>query len=689
MKLLRFFIAVVIIGIAKTSLAQSVPAIFIHFNDNKVITVGRDEIQSIEYVYENGTAYQVITTPDITVRNLVADIDSIAFTLPQKRFFEMSEDILNGWDAGILQGNKYLVVKQTDDGHYDVMVNNFNETDNIGICFRLDSNLNPESVMTQNKFYNVNTSSDSFILYRINDEGLYEEEVIARTSSSTSVSKEAVSRSITAQGLWEICGGLVEVTDNLLMSKSLANDLHGFDCESFFKDAAFAAAQYQAGKLIVSKFGEIKGAKINMWITVAFLAYDMCREIFFEQQRKHLYQDCDVQISKITPTSTGVNITVQVSNISSLKNYLYTTYDRTDNENTCNLVSCGLIGRWIYDEVRLDDGAVGFMYDDMASEIVLNGDISFDNDTEFTFHLPGLDLHKNHLTYYFRPYLASTRLKNVLGEMELKSVKYGNTVPYQCFPGEITKISQKSSYYCYYNNTEQRAVDFNLSVLATFNYEYFDDFKEWGIYYEDDNGSFPVKVFTKSEWDPQVTTHVFNLDVKIMESNFDTDLHELNGRVLTKKLKMGIYAITELPTGKQTFYYSEPTYFELIHREVPGVTFTKAAITDTYQDDGLVNVISITINVTGADAISSLKPILYLQGFEQYIDVNIPFSKDGEITFTMESDDGGDGYGYGLGIDAKLKDGTVNPSPNMIWLSGTAASAKVEIVDNPHYNITK
>ena len=93
--------------------------------------------------------------------------------------------------------------------------------------------------------------------------------------------------------------------------------------------------------------------------------------------------------------------------------------------------------------------------------------------------------------------------------------------------------------------------------------------------------------------------------------------------------------------------------------------------------------------MTGADAISSLKPILYLQGFEQYIDVNIPFSKDGEITFTMESDDGGDGYGYGLGIDAKLKDGTVNPSPNMIWLSGTAASAKVEIVDNPHYNITK
>ena len=126
---------------------------------------------------------------------------------------------------------------------------------------------------------------------------------------------------------------------------------------------------------------------------------------------------------------------------------------RTENEKTRNLVSCGIV-------IRVgNDYVTTHLYDFKSQETQLNGDIRYGSEAYFTFTIPGVNLTNNLATFYFKPYLTSTRIKTRRGDVDEGHIKYGETVPYQAFNGEIVEFKQYDSQY---------STDANNSGFATF-----------------------------------------------------------------------------------------------------------------------------------------------------------------------------------------------------------------------------
>lgn len=161
----------------------------------------------------------------------------------------------------------------------------------------------------------------------------------------------------------------------------------------------------------------------------------------------------------------------------------------------------------------------------------------------------------------------------------------------------------------------------------------------------------------------------------------------LNG--LSKETVYQYRAFIEIDEGKE---YGDILSFTTLKQDIQidtqGISFIKAQKIETYFDDGeFLNLLSITINITGSDSIEYLKPILYVNGGETYYPFTVPFNGDGEITFEMETYDTDEDFvPHSMGIDAFMKDGKVYPSSNMIQFSGSASSLIINIVDNPNKN---
>ena len=523
---------------------------FIYRNDNVLDAYACSEIDSITYKNENGIFNQVIWQKEEANTIPVSIIDSISFEVPRNIILQIPEEDLNGWDLGYSLGDEYVVAYWDEtDSTLVTMINKNGGEEEAGLilCYDVDGNVIKVGNVTM--LYNVEYIDDSIVLSRLNDEGFFEEEIIPILYNNPSLAKQSTSTT-TFSYFWYCTESGIKFIDNIQSAQSISQDLINWDWVQTAKDVGITTLGVLIGR------NPLTG---TIW-TVGQWYINLCIRQLNERDRKIMYRDCTIEIDEIRPDNGNCVVYATVKNANTLYDYLVNMYDRTENEKTRNLVSCGIV-------IRVgNDYVTTHLYDYKSQETQLNGDIRYGSEAYFTFTIPGVNLTNNLATFYFRPYLTSTRIKTSRGDVDEGHIKYGETVPYQAFDGEIIEFNQ---YDAQYSTDEYNSgfVMFKTSVHASVGS--LDNVEEWGVYVYDLNGSGVYDLYP-SEYRAAKLEDWIDIDFNINKDEFD----EINNDVFlaTKNIKLGVYIKINNPTGNYDYlslFYSEPQQYELVYSEKP------------------------------------------------------------------------------------------------------------------------
>lgn len=531
-------------------LAQQKKAAYIYRNDNIFDAFACTEIDSITYNVENGISNQIIWTNDGIKIIPISRIDSISFEVPKNIILQIPEEDLNGWDLGYSLGDEYVVAYWDEtDSTLVTMINKNGGEEEAGLILCYDADGNVIKVGNATKLYNVEYIDDSIVLSRINDEGFFEEEIIPILYNNPSLAKQSTSTTEFSY-FWYCTENGIQFIDNIQTAQSISQDLINWDWVQTAKDVGITTLGVLIGR------NPLTG---TIW-TVGQWYINLCIRQLNERDRKIMYRDCTIEIDEIRPDNGNCIVYATVKNANTLYDYLVNMYDRTENEKTRNLVSCGIV-------IRVgNDYVTTHLYDFKSQETQLNGDIRYGSEAYFTFTIPGVNLTNNLATFYFKPYLTSTRIKTRRGDVDEGHIKYGETVPYQAFNGEIVEFKQYDSQYSTDANNSG-FVMFRTTVHATI--LSLDDIEEWGVFVYDLNGSGVYDLYP-SEYKAAKLEDWIDIDFNINKDEFD----EINNDyyLATKNIKLGVYKKIKNPTGTFDYlseFYSEPLTYELVYDKKP------------------------------------------------------------------------------------------------------------------------
>ena len=534
-------------------IAQQKKATYIYRNDSIFDAFACAEIDSITYEEENGISNQIIWTNKVVNKIPVSVIDSISFEVPKTIIMQIPEEDLNGWDLGYSLGDEYVVAYFDEaDSTLVTMINKNGGKEDAGLilCYDIDGNI--VKVGNVDKLYDVKNVEDNIVLSRLNDDGFFEEEIIPILYNNPSFVKQ--SSSITSFSyFWYCFEGGVKFIDDIKDAQSIIKDIMNWDWVQLAKDSGSAALDLG---VFIGKENPLTGTIFS----VAKWYVELCIRQLNERDRKVMYRDCEIEIDEIRPENGNCVVYTKVKNADSLFDYLVNMYDRTENEKTRNLVSCGIVVR------ENNDYVTTHLYDFKSKETQLNGDIDYGSEAYLSFTIPGVNLTKNHSTFYFRPYLTSTRIKTRRGDVDEGHIKYGETVSYRAFNGEIIEFKQYDSQYSTdaYN---QGFVMFRTTVHAKISS--LDNIEEWGVYVYNLNGNGEYDLYP-SEYKAAKQEDWIDVDFNINKNEFD----EINNEYFfaSKNIKLGLYKKINNPTGTFDYlslFYSEPLLYELVYNKKP------------------------------------------------------------------------------------------------------------------------
>lgn len=546
--------------------AQQKKAAYIYRNDNLFEAFACAEIDSITYELESGISNQVIWTKEGINLIPISTIDSISFEVPKNIFLQIPEEDLNGWDIGYSLGDEYVVAYFDEIDSTLVTLTNKNggeEDAGLIICYDVDGNVIKVGNVT--KLFDVQYIDNNIVLSRINDEGFFEEEIIPILDNYPSLAKQSTSTTQFSY-FWYCTENGVQFLDNIQSAQSISKDLINWDWVQMAKDVGITTLGVLIGR------NPLTG---TIW-TVGQWYINLCIRQLNERDRKVMYRDCTIEIDEIRPDNGNCVVYATVNNANTLYDYLVNMYDRTENEKTRNLVSCGIV-------IRIDnDYVTTHLFDFKSQEIQLNGDIRYGSEAYFTFTVPGVNLTNNLSTFYFKPYLTSTRIKTRRGDVDEGHIKYGETVPYQAFNGEIVEFKQYDSQYSTDANNSG-FVMFRTTVHATI--LSLDNVEEWGVYVYNLNGSGVYDLYP-SEYKAAKLEDWIDIDFNINKDEFD----EINNDyyLATKNIKLGVYQKIKNPTGTFDYlskFYSEPLTYELVYDKKPSAITLDVISTETTSAD--------------------------------------------------------------------------------------------------------
>lgn len=555
--------------------AQQKKAIYLYGKNGVFDAIACSKIEGIIYE-DNGTCInQIIKTKDSTNVIPVSKIDSISFDVPQNVPMQIPQEDLNGWEYGYSLGDEYLVAyRDSTDYAFVMMINKSGEDAENSLILCFNDNYEVASVGNLKHMYDVKYEDDKIILFRINEEGFYEEQVvfIQKQDGVQNKAKKAMP-SLETMGNFFLNG--FNFISNIQSGLTIGDDIVTPTMNWNWNWA-------QLGKLGIDSGMFWVGLKVNPLTGLIITYFESSIGHYIKQdaerKRNAMYVDCEISIDEIKPENGNTVVYATVRNANNLPDYLVNMYDPTPNENTRNIVSCGIVVRAHKEFVN------AHVFDYKSQETQLNGDIQYGAVSNFAFTIPGLDLTKNLSTFYFRPYLTSTRLMNNRGDVSECHIKYGEIVPYTAFNGNINEFRQYDALYSTDANN-YGFVMFQTTINATINS--LDDIEEWGIYVYDLNGS-GVYDYYPSEYKAAKLEDWIDIDFNINKDEFD----EINTDyfLASKKIKIGVYKKIKNPTGMYdylSYFYSEPQEYELVYDEKPSLTFTSASLggTETYTDE--------------------------------------------------------------------------------------------------------
>ena len=456
---------------------------------------------------------------------------------------------MNGWDIGYTLGDEYVVAYWDETNNTLVsMINKNGGKEEAGLILCYDVEGNVVKVGNVTKLFNVNYIDGGIQLSRINEEGFFEEEIIPIPQNNPSLVKHAKLNKHSIDFMLYFPNGIAFL-GNIQSAQSIGEDIKHWDWMELAKDGALAYLLLQIGKRYPG-IGTL--LTVSEWVVKYFINQQN------ERDRYAMYRDCEIEIDEIRPGNGNCVVYATVKNADSLFDFIIN--DCPENEMKRNLVSCGIVVRVNNDYVTTH------LCDFKSEEIQLNGDIKYGSEAYFTFTIPGVKLNNNLSTFYFRPYLTSTAFKTNRGDVDEGHIKYGETVPYQAFDGEIIEFNQ---YDAQYSTDEYHSgfVMFKTSVHASVSS--LDNVKEWGVYVYDLNGSGVYDLYP-SEYKAAKLEDWIDIDFNINKDEFD----EINNDyyLATKNIKLGVYKKIKNPMGTFDYlseFYSEPLTYELVYDKKP------------------------------------------------------------------------------------------------------------------------
>ncbi|MDO5570946.1 MAG: hypothetical protein Q4F97_05715 [Bacteroidales bacterium] len=539
---------------------------FIFKNDNTLYSFEQSEIESITHEFIDAKCYQIIKTEQETYSFPVENIDSITFDIPKNMLLEISNENLNGWDFGYLFNNEYCVgYRDSIDNSIVVYINKRGDDLKNGLMICLSEDGEVKSIGSVDNQCNVKIEETQINLNCITDDGYVKTEVMPVSMNSNDVNI------LTKTGMWRpffYIQVAINFICNIQSTTSISKDILNWDWVKLGKDIVSIAVESGVPLVICSP-------QAGVIITIVCSAVDYCKYQNYEKQKKVIYGDCTVSIDDIRSENGQCTVYTTILNANTIPDYLMNFYEPIPDDATRNLVYCGVVAR------ANNKFVTNSLNTQMSEEVLLNEDVRQSPESHYAFIIPNVQLNKSHTTYYFRPYLKSTRLKNSKGNVEEGYIKYGETVPYHCFNGEIKEFTQWRSDF------DHEYVYFNATIHASI--ESLDDIEEWGVYiynlYNDNQYTYYPSSYRAAKLEDFI-----DIDVPINKDEFDQVNYE--NYFAVKNIQVGIYKKIEAPESCDylSYFFSEPENYELIYDKKPKLSFSDAHIdlTNSYDEEDYV-----------------------------------------------------------------------------------------------------
>lgn len=579
MKPIRLFISFLLLIISPNAFAQLSTRLYVHSGSNNIAVFNHDSILSIDYVNEFDTTFQVISTNDSIYRCPVVDIDSVTFSLDKNRLYLLSDEMLNGWDAGIVSGDYYVVVRQdTLDNHYDLMMNPLSSKE-VGLCLSFDEEKHMTSVSTKDKYYQVIEKKDTLILLGLREDGAFEEYQIPvkyNGNNDGKILSRGISDNELVNCILDLIGTIGENSEGAVITTliNIIPDLAQADMASAIKDLSVAVIE---GAICAVNL-PVGVVVIIGYHTIAYL-----NERHWAEIRKAIYGDCTITIEKIEPDGQNAVVYASVKNAHTIPALLYFIDNEVGYKKPRNLVSCGIVGRLQYERVDY------YLKDVASDEFKLYEQEEVADELHLQFYIKGANLKGPYTKYYFRPYLYSLAMFESLNGGN-KTIKYGETVAYGGFPGEIGEVKQVESRCAYSEDNSEKEVTFRVHTAAYFE---LDKIKTWfdklpgigitecGVYYRNEDGLMTFNQCTPTKPIEGISMPGHQeayIDISVLKSKFDRV--DTQNFIASKKVKIGLYYTVEAGASKETVF-GEPLEYELVYNTKPEIIITGGSILGT------------------------------------------------------------------------------------------------------------
>lgn len=477
-------------------------------------------------------------------------------------YIKIKSNDLQGWDYGFING-KYIhtFVKESEasDTTYVYFASKANE-DNLTFVIINDT---IRTVLVKNNYYHIDydKSGNNMFVTSFSDEGYINTSSIAIDTKS--VPKKINSRADVMSGYNFLLNirdwwGYMQTASDL--NQDFNNQLWG----DFFTDLGAAVAE--------GVIGHILGDAIGAAGALALAPFEMVAGTIqqnIERNAAKIYGDASIEISDIRKGTDGnIEIYVTIHNANTIPEYLFRYYEPEKNEVTRNHVYCGVIGR--------DNGQPTYhthspKLESQEVEIPTDGSVS---ELYLMFNIPSVG---NGRTIKLRPYLKSTRIKNIFGNVDEWFIRYGNTIDYTDINGTILSV-KKVDAIAGRDDSNMTFVHFTYDIKASV--ESLDNIEEWGIYILNADGS-------RLEYPSEYKAAYKENTIRVDDQNFNyNEFDELNtsSYYAAKKLNIGVYYKMSNPQGVYDYlscYYGTPQEYLFEYDVKPSLVISNPSIIGT------------------------------------------------------------------------------------------------------------
>ena len=610
------------------------------------ITHDGDQFVSI-YQKENASAYSI------------NNVDSIAFSQDFMKYYQISQEQLNGWDEGVAclsdSEDDFYIVSRTDKNEDNeefvtICMNNFLNTDGErSVIFNFDKDGNLHDIIYSGYQFKANLFEDNMVFIAFDKEGgvlgsfsVPYEKLILDTSKLSSRRRSPFFNSKGELSLPKIqdfgakAGSIINTAGNIIGTAiNLGEGKYGEILRDFLVGGIVSLIDLPLVASILAEEG-IKGVA----------------KFFYEREKNGFLGNAKIEITSVKRTSkTSIVVEGTLSNISSIPSYRTVASEYYPYiQQIPNVVYWGV--------AEGKSGQPGFYLNDNCT-----GTISITNDTfSYTFYLENVPGQ----IHYFRPFLvpeATLKSEEELVPTAFTCIRYGERKEFIDVNVELSNFKQIK---CVKENGKYKA-QFTIdgSIPGT-----FEELSGWGIDVKTKSGSYEQRYYAKesSDYYPPLEK-TFNCEVTIGENDIEN---------------YGVESIAEISiTPYITYWNSMPpiTYFDsqkysiTIDDDIDVSFYNCSFIETTHLETGsgyiCGAIFDASFRVKGGANISSLR-IVPVGNFYSWNGASYSSINDGDYTTTItcqhiyEAGLSGDYYCY---IVAKDKNGKEYRSNNIIRLN--------------------